>query len=302
VSRYRCVDAQKAAGFPIAAACDAAGVRRSAYYAWTARAAQGPSVAERVEASLVGEIRRIHARSQGTYGAPRITAELRRRGQAVNHKRVERLMRAHGIVGWRPRRRRGLTKQDRAVPPAPDLLGRLFDPDHLDVAWCGDVTYIPTDEGWLYLASVLDLASRHLLGYAMSAHHDAQLVCDALDAAVATRGQHRMPDTIFHSDRGGEYASAACIDACNRLGLRRSMGRTGSCLDNAVAESWFASLKVELVDRHHYRTRAEARTAIFRWIAWYNRFRLHSTRGYLPPTEWEQQHAPVNPLPSTTAA
>src|SRR5206468_6991771 len=120
---------------------------------WAARAAQGPSVGERDEASLVGEIRRIHARSHGAYGAPRITAELGRCGQAANHKRVERLMRTHGIAGYRPRRRRSLTRQDRATPPAPDLLGRLFDPDRPDVAWCGDVTYVPTDEGWLYLAS-----------------------------------------------------------------------------------------------------------------------------------------------------
>jgi putative transposase len=302
VSRYRCVDAQKAAGFPVAAACKAAGVTRSAYYAWTASAAQGPAQRRREEARLVGEIRRIHARSGGAYGAPRVHAELRRRGWSANHKRVERLMRTHGIVGYRPRRRRSLTKQDRAAPPAPDLLGRLFDPDRLDVAWCGDVTWIPTDEGWLYLASVIDLASRHLLGYSMSTHHDAQLVCDALDAAVATRGQHRMPDTIFHSDRGSEYTSVACIDACTRLGLRRSMSRTGSCLDNAVAESWFASLKVELVHRQHHRTRAEARTAIFAWIAWYNRVRLHSANDYLSPIEWEQQHAIMSPLPSTMAA
>jgi putative transposase len=301
VTRYRCVDAQKAAGFPVAAACQAAGVTRSAYYAWTASAAQGPSGHDE-EARLVAEIRRIHARSKATYGAPRVTAELRRRGQTVNHKRVERLMHQHGIVGWRPRRRRSLTKPDTTAAPAPDLLGRLFDPDQPDVAWCGDVTYIPTDEGWLYLASVIDLASRHLLGYAMGVHHDAGLVVGALNAAVATRGRRRMPDTIFHTDRGAEDTSGACIAACQRLGLRRSMGRTGSCLDNAVAESWFASLKVELVDRHHYRTRAEARTAIFAWIAWYNRFRLHSTRDYLSPIEWEQQHATLSPLPSTTAA
>ena len=123
------------------------------------------------------------------------------------------------------------------------------------MAWCGDVTYIPTDEGWLYLASVLDLASRHLLGYSMGAHHDAILVTGALEAAVATRGQ-RMPDPIFHTDRGAEYTSSACVQACQRLGLRHSMSRTGSCLDNAVAKRWFASLKAELVHRHHYRTRA----------------------------------------------
>jgi putative transposase len=302
VTRYRCVDAQKAAGFPVAAACQAAGVTRSAYYAWATSADQAAAERQRVEARLVREIRRIHARSRGTYGAPRVTAELRRRGWSVNHKRVERLMRLHGIVGWRPRRRRSLTRPNAGAAPAPDLLGRLFDPDRLDVAWCGDVTYIPTNEGWLYLASVIDLASRHLLGYSMGAHHDAALVVSALDAAVATRGLKCLDGTIFHTDRGAEYTSAACIAACTRLGLRRSMSRTGSCLDNAVAESWFATLKVELVDRAHYRTRAEARAAIFAWITWYNRVRLHSTRGYLPPIEWEQQHATINPLPSTMAA
>ena len=302
MTRYRCVDAQKAAGFPVAAACQAAGVTRSAYYAWTTRAAQGPSGHDLEEARLVSEIHRIHTRSGGTYGVPRVHAELRRRGWTTNHKRVERLMRGHGIVGYRPRRRRSLTKPDAGAAPTPDLLGRLFNPDRPDVAWCGDVTWIPTDEGWLYLASVIDLASRYLVGYSMGIHHDAALVVAALDAAAATRGGRPMPDTIFHSDRGAEYSSSACVQACQRLGLRRSMSRTGSCLDNAVAESWFASLKVELVHRQHYRTRAEARTAIFRWIAWYNRFRLHSANNYLPPIEWEHQHAFMSPLPPTVAA
>jgi putative transposase len=229
--RYRCVDAQNAAGFPVAAACQAAGVRRSAYYAWTTSTALGSAERHREQARLVSEIRRIHARSKGTYGSPRITAELGRRGWRVNHKRVERLMRQHGIVGYRPRRRRSLTKPGAGAAPTPDLLGRLFDPDRPGCGLVRDVTWIPTDEGWLYLASVIDLASRHLLGYSMGTHHDAALVCDALDAAVATRGRHRMDGTIFLSDRGSEYSSAACIQACQRLGLRRSMSRTGSCLD-----------------------------------------------------------------------
>ena len=136
----------------------------------------------------------------------------------------------------------------------------------------------------------------------MGSHHDAALVVGALDAAVATRGRDHMDGTIFHTDRGAEYTSTACTDACGRLGLRGSMGRTGSCLDNAVAESWFASLKVELVDRAHYRSRAEARASVFAWVHWYNRRRLHSANNYLPPLEWEQQHLTLHPLPSTMAA
>jgi putative transposase len=299
VSRYRCVDAQKAAGFPVAAACAAAGVSTSAFYAWAARRELAPPPAG---AELVAEIRAIHTESGGTYGSPRVTAELRRRGMKVNHKRVERLMAAHGIVGHRPRRPRGLTKPAAATPPAPDLVGRLFAPDRPDVAWCGDLTSVPTNEGWLYLASVLDLASRRLVGWSMGGRHHAGLVTAALAAAVAVRGRRRMDATIFHTDRGSEYASAACIDACERLGLRRSVGRAGSCLDNAVAESFFATLKVELVDRCHYRTRAEARASIFAWIHWYNRRRLHSTNGYLSPVEWEQRHATIHPAAATAAA
>ena len=234
-------------------------------------------------------IRRIHTDSDGTYASPRVTRQLRRDGHVVNRKRVERLMRVHGIVGHRPRRRRSLTKQDTTAAPAPDLLGRLFDPDRPDVAWCGDLTYIPTDEGWLYLASVIDLSSRHLIGWSMSERHDAALACAALEAAVTTRGRRRMDDVIMHTDRGAEYTATAFASTCQRLGARRSMSRTGSCLDNAVAEAFFATLKVELVDRQHFRTRAEARTAIFAWIAWYNQHRLHSHNDYLPPVEWEQR-------------
>jgi putative transposase len=300
VSRYRCVDAQKAAGFPVAAACQAVGVSRSAFYAWAAQRQQEPSTAEQAQAALVAEIHKIHRESNGTYGSPRVTAELWHRGWRVNHKRVERLMATYGIVGHRPRRRRSLTRPDVAAPPAPDLVGRLFAPERPDQTWVGDITWVPTDEGWLYLASVLDLAARRLVGWSMGEHHDASLVTDALRAAVATRGRARMDGTL-HTDRGSEYTSTVCIDACERLGLRRSMGRTGSCLDNAVAESFFATLKVELVDRQHYRTRSQARASIFGWIAWYNRRRLHSTNGYLSPIQWEQRPA-TQPEASTLAA
>jgi putative transposase len=291
VSRYRCVDDQKAAGFPVAAACAAAGVSPSAYYAWRHHSAGGPSQAEQDDQALLVEIRQLHADSDGTYGSPRITRQLARNGWRVNHKRVERLMRAHGIVGYRPRRRRSLTRQDAAAPVAPDLVGRLFDPDHPDRTWVGDITVIPTDEGWLYLATILDLASRRLVGWSMADHMRVELVCHALQAAVATRGRSRMDETIFHSDRGSQYTSHAFAETCERVGVVRSMGRTGSCLDNAVAESFFASLKVELCDRIRYATRAQARTAVFRWIAYYNYRRLHSTLGYLAPVEWEQQHS-----------
>ena len=299
MSRYRCVDTQRAEGFPVAAACVAAGVSASAYYAWAARPAQ--TAAERDTADLVERIRQVHSESGGTYGAPRVTRELRRQGRRVNRKRVERLMRRHGLVGHRPRRRRSLTRPDEVAAPIPDLVGRLFNPDRLDRTWVGDVTYVPTDEGWLYLASVLDLGSRRLLGWSMGERHHAGLVVGALDAAVAARGLVSMHGTIFHTDRGSEYTSAACAAACARRGLQQSMGRVGSCFDNAAAESFFATLKVELVDRQHYKTKTDARQAIFRWIAYYNHRRLHSTCGYLPPIEYEQRfHQHV--LESTPAA
>ncbi len=227
------------------AACKVMGVSPSAYYDWRARKRQGPSARQRRDQVLVGEIRRIHD-EHPDYGSPRMTVELARRGMAVNHKKVEELMAAHGIEARRHRRRRNLTKRDEAAPAIPDLVGRLFDPDDVDVTWCGDVTCVPTDEGWLYVASVLDLGSRRLLGYSMSAHPDTDLVINAVEMAVAARGRDRMHDTIFHSDRGSTYTSARYRQTCQRLGLRQSTSRTGSCLDNAVAKAWFASPKKKL--------------------------------------------------------
>jgi putative transposase len=302
VTRYRCVDAQKAAGFPVAAACQAAGVTRSRYYAWAAGSVDGSSERHQQEVKLLVEVRAIHSDSHGTYGTPRVHAELRRRGWRVNHKRVERLMRAHGIVGHRPRRRRSLTKPDSTAAPVPDLLGRLFDPDQPDVAWCGDVTYIPTDEGWLYLASVIDLESRHLLGYSMGNH---QRRWPGRGRPGRRRGHPRpLPDgrhDLPHRPRQRGHlrrlrrrvraAGAAAFDEPHGIvpGQRRR-------------RELVRILKVELVDRRHWRTRAEARAAVFAWIHYYNRSRLHSTRGYLPPVQWEQQHATISPLLSATAA
>ena len=231
MTRYRCVDAQKAAGFAVSRACEAMRISPSAYYAWRAQDRRGPSPREQRDARVLAEIRAIH-REHRNYGSPRMTAELAHRGLACNHKKVEAMMRRHGIVARRHRRRRrSLTIPDKAAPPIPDLVGRLFDPDRLDHTWAGDVTYVPTDEGWLYLASVLDLGSRRLLGYAMSDRADTDHVINAVAMAVATRGRDRMDDTIFHSDRGSTYTSARYRQTCTQLGLRQSTGRTGSCLD-----------------------------------------------------------------------
>jgi putative transposase len=261
-------------------------VSTSAYYHWRASGRQAAAARERRDAQVTAEIRAIH-REHPDYGSPRVTVELARRGRPVNHKKVETLMAAGGVVARRHRRRRGLTKRDETAAPLPDLVGRLFDPDRVDHTWAGDVTYVPTDEGWLYLATVLDLGSRRLLGYSMSQTADTDHVINAVAMAVAARGRTTMHGTIFHSDRGSTYTSARYRQTCLDLGLRQSAGRTGSCLDNAVAESFFATLKQEL-GRRHFPTRADARRAIFAWINYYNQHRLHSSCDYQSPVEYEQ--------------
>ena len=299
--RYRCVAARKAEGFNVIDACDAAGVSRSAFYAWLDKG-EGPTEREWDEAQLINQIRDLHAASGGTYGEPRMTAELADKGWVLNRKRTARLMRQERLQGHRPRRRRSLTKADESAPAIPDLVGRSFHPELLDTVWCGDITYIRTAQGWLYLATVIDLASRRLIGWSMGTRHDATLVVDALKMAVAARGRRKMSGTIFHHDRGAEYTSDACRTACQHLGVTQSAGRTGSCLDNAVAESFFATLKVELVHRLHLPTRAAARQAIFTWVHRYNHRRRHSTIGMIPPVTFEQQHRQIPRLPSTVAA
>ena len=301
MTRYRCVAARKAEGFNVTDACIAAGVSRSAFYAWHERPA-GPTEAEWDEALLIDQIVDIHRASSGTYGEPRITAELADRGWTVNRKRTARLMRQQGLEGHRPRRRRSLTKPDQQAPPIADLVGRAFQPQLLDTVWAGDITYVPTGQGWLYVATVIDLASRRLIGWSMGDRHDATLVVDALQMAVTARGRTTMNHaTIFHHDRGSEYTSDAFRTACRRMGVIQSASRTGSCLDNAVAESFFATLKVELVHRLAFPTRADARRAIFAWVHRYNHRRRHSTIGMIPPALHEQQRQ-TRPLLSMVAA
>jgi putative transposase len=286
---YRFVDEQKAEGFPIGRICEVAGVSTSAYYDWK-KHRDGIVGADVVrERLLVNEIRQIHKTSKGTYGSPRVTVELCNRGRMVNHKRVERLMRVYDIVGHTPKKRT-VTTIPYAAHRIPDLVKRDFAPDGLDQTWCGDITYIRTWEGFLYLAVVEDLASRRILGVSMAGHMRASLVGDALTEAVGTRGG-RVAGVVFHSDRGSQYTSGEYGDLCAGYRVTQSVGRTGVCWDNAPAESFFATLKKELVHRTTFRTRAEARIAIRHWIeSWYNRRRLSSVIGYQTPTEWENHY------------
>jgi putative transposase len=307
VIRYRWVDDRKAEQFPVLAACKVAGVAPSAYYDWKARDAAGPTPGQLAEAELVATIRRIHQDNDGTYGAPRVSGELAREHPGlgpVNPKRVTRLMRKHKIVGVHQRRAPRTTIPAETNPPVPDLVGRRFAPGVADVAWASDITYIPTGEGWLYLASMLDLGSRRLLGYAMADHMRAELVCDALTMAVDLRGGPAwVKGTVAHSDRGSQYMGHDYTQACKDFGLLQSAGRVGTCFDNAVAEAFWSSLKRELVDRpgRRFATRAEARRAIFAWINRYNTRRLHSSLGMVPPVEWENSHPRRFTLPVIAA-
>jgi putative transposase len=288
VTRYRWVAAREAENFPIAKACETAGVSRQSFYEWKHKTTTGPSVRETEEARLVEMIRKIHDRDD-TVGSPRMTVELADRGVYVNHKRVERLMRDHGIVGIPKQRTVRTTIPAEDAPKIPDLVERRFTPGRPDWAWCSDITYVPTGEGWLYLATVIDIGSRRLVGYSMAEHMRASLVTAALEMAVGIRGGC-CEGIIFHSDRGTQYTSTEMGQALDAAGMVRSVGRTGVCWDNAVAESWFATLKRELVSRTRFATRAEARRAIFAWINHYNQRRLHSSLGYQTPTQWEDQY------------
>lgn len=286
MSRYRWIDLRRAEGFDAAAAIEAAGVSRSAYYGWSLTHVNGATGTEWDEAHLVNEIHRLHELHED-YGSPRMTRALRRRGYRVNRKRVERLMREHGIYAVDARRAKVRTTiPDVSAPPLPDLLQRDFSVGEQDRRWAGDITYIGTDEGWLYLADVLDVGSRRVIGYAMEERMPASLVVGSLEMAIATRGGD-VAGVIMHTDRGSQYLSREHRAFCEAAGIAQSVGRTGSCLDNAVAESFWATLKRELVHRYRFATRAQARRAIVAWINYYNAARLHSSIGYVTPIEWE---------------
>jgi len=290
VSRYWFVSTMGAEGFPVRAACEAAEVSLSAYYDWCAKVAASPSTREWEEALVVNEMLDVHARHDDTYGSPRMTVELRRRGWCVNHKRIERLMAENTIVARDGRRRRVRTTiPDVSAAPLPDLVRRDFSVGEPGRRACGDITSIPTGEGWLYLASVLDLGSRRLVGFAMGEAMPWGLCRDAIDRVITTRcGEVR--GMIFHHDRGSQYLSKDFRAHCGKLGIVQSVGRVGSCHDNSPAESFWAILKRGLISRVRFETRAEAQHAITAWIRHYNATRLHSSLGNLPPIEWELRY------------
>ena len=270
------------ATFPIATMCRVLAVSASGYYGWRRRPRSARSLED---AALTERIRAAHTASKGTYGAPRIHAELAAQGVRISKKRVARLMRACGLAGVSRRRGVVTTRRD-GGRQAPDLVDRNFSVDRPNSLWVADITYVPTWAGFLYLAVVLDAFSRRIVGWTMADSLATQLVLDALDMALA---QRRPTDVIHHSDQGSQYTSIAFGKRCREAGVRPSMGSVGDAYDNAMCESFFATLECELIDRRRFRTKAEARLAIFSFIeGWYNRRRRHSGLGYLSPTDYER--------------
>ena len=281
---YPFIEAEKSGQRNVKRACELLQVSRAAYYA--ARGGTlSPRHAEDVE--LAAAIKQVHEESKGRYGAPRIHAELRRAGRRHGRKRIARLMRVAKIRGRTPKRWTKTTIADPNVQARADLIRRDFTANAcaLNTRWCGDITYVPTGEGWLYLATVIDIASRRVVGHAIAAHLRTGLVADALANAVATRNP--APAVIFHSDRGCQYTSAQFAVLADDFDVTLSVGATGQCWDNALAESFFASLKGECLDQQDWPTRAAARREIVDYIAWYNGTRLHSTLSYRTPNEFE---------------
>ena len=271
----------------VSRACRLLQVSRAAYYAHRATTAAGGSARARADAALSERVITVHQLSRGTYGAPRIQAELAAAGHRHSRKRIARLLAQAGRAGRAPKRWRTTTVPDPAATTPPDLIGRAFATSTAAVnsRWCGDITYINTWQGWLYLATVLDLASRRVVGWACADHLRTELPEQALRVALAQR--RPAPGVIFHSDRGCQYPSQHYRQAATQAGVRLSVGRKGQCWDNAVAESFFASLKGELTEIQAWPARAGACRAIVEYIGWYNGTRLHSTLGYRSPADYE---------------
>ncbi len=282
---YRFVEIETT-NFAVSILCRVCRVSRSAYYAWWA-AGDGADEATWDEALLANAIFDVWARSRHRYGSPRVSAALVKQGWNVNHKRVARLMGELGTTGKCGRRKLRTTWRDKNAVPAADLVERDFTAERPDELWVGDITYIPTGEGWLFVASVLDVFSRRLVGWSIADHMRTELCTDALHAASASRGRVRFVGTKFHSDHGCQYTSDDFRALCRAMGITQSMGTVGDSYDNAMAESFWSSLKRELVDDTCFATRAEARLAIFEWVMWYNNERLHSSLGYASPEEFE---------------
>lgn len=287
--KYAAIQAHRGE-FSVWLMCQALQVSRSGFYDWLRR---DPSEQRAEEQRLRLEIRSIHRRSRRTYGSPRVHRALRKQGIACSRKRVERLMREDGIRARKRRRFRRTTDSTHSRPVAPNLLNRCFsveEVDGVDRVWVSDITYLPTREGWLYLAVVLDLASRRVVGWAMRDTLEAELATDALTMALWSRKP--VHGLLHHSDRGVQYACEAYQEMLHRHGIRCSMSRKGDCFDNAVAESFFASLEWELIQDSDWHTHAEARRAVFDYIeVWYNRERLHSSLDYRSPVDYEEQLA-----------
>jgi transposase InsO family protein len=294
--RYRFISAH-AGQYKAKRLCRVLGVDRSGYYAWLA-GAEARAARHAADVRLAEEIREAHAASRGTYGVRRIHVELAERREAgghgpVNRKRVERVMREHRITGSRRRRRVVTTVPDPAAASIPDLVKRDFAASRPNEKWCGDITYVPVGEcGFVYFATVIDLFSGRLVGWSVAEHMRAELVCDALCAAVAARGGD-VSGVIYHTDRGSQYTSNLVAAYCRDQGIRRSMGRRGVCWDNAAAESFFSSFKLEALydlEQRRFDEVGQARREIFRWIAFYNHRRRHSRAQYLAPVDYENRY------------
>jgi putative transposase len=283
VRLFKLIDAEKAS-YPISLLCRVLRVSRSGYYDWKDRP---PSNRDRENAALTEKINEIHSRSRQIYGCPRVHAELRALGVRCSRKRVARLMRKAGLRGCLRGRKKRTTRQDKHAVPAPDLVKRNFCAMALDKLWTADITYVHTQEGFVYLAFILDAYSRKVVGWSMASHLRTELVVDALEMAL----WRRKPDAglIHHTDRGAQYTALSFGKRLEEAGVVASMGRTGSALDNAISESFVASLKTELLYGHRFLSRKAARTAVFDYIeGFYNRVRRHSSLGYLSPSDYEQ--------------